>query len=52
MKDHETLQTHHVKDGLTVHLVIKTPRPVQAQPESAPPPLRSGNSIKLIWSLI
>lgn len=24
MKDHETLQTHNIKDGLTVHLVIKT----------------------------
>jgi len=23
MKDHETLTTHHVKDGMTVHLVIK-----------------------------
>lgn len=37
MKDHETLGTHNIKDGLTVHLVIKansrspevnnTPRP-------------------------
>ncbi|KOC66309.1 Ubiquilin-1 [Habropoda laboriosa] len=26
MKDHETLRTHNVKDGLTVHLVIKAPR--------------------------
>lgn len=26
MKDHETLNTHNVKDGLTVHLVIKAPR--------------------------
>ncbi|KAG7187901.1 hypothetical protein KM043_013869 [Ampulex compressa] len=26
MKDHETLSTHNVKDGLTVHLVIKAPR--------------------------
>lgn len=23
MKDHETLGTHNIKDGLTVHLVIK-----------------------------
>lgn len=23
MKDHETLSTHHVKDGMTIHLVIK-----------------------------
>lgn len=26
MKDHETLGKHNVKDGLTVHLVIKAPR--------------------------
>lgn len=26
MKDHENLSTHNVKDGLTVHLVIKAPR--------------------------
>lgn len=24
MKDHETLKSHNVKNGLTVHLVIKT----------------------------
>lgn len=24
MKDHESLSTHNIKDGLTVHLVIKT----------------------------
>ncbi|XP_014218444.1 ubiquilin-1 [Copidosoma floridanum] len=26
MKDHENLTNHNLKDGLTVHLVIKTPR--------------------------
>lgn len=26
MKDHEKLTNHNVKDGLTVHLVIKAPR--------------------------
>lgn len=26
MKDHETLSTHNIKDGLAVHLVIKAPR--------------------------
>lgn len=26
MKDHENLTNHNVKDGLTVHLVIKAPR--------------------------
>jgi ubiquilin len=26
MKDHETLNTHNIKDGLAVHLVIKAPR--------------------------
>ncbi|CAD6215451.1 GSCOCG00011192001-RA-CDS [Cotesia congregata] len=41
MKDHETLETHRIKDGLTVHLVIKTPRPAATQPDTAPPPLRS-----------
>lgn len=24
MKDHESLSTHNIKEGLTVHLVIKT----------------------------
>ena len=31
MKDHETLGTHNVKDGLTVHLVIKSPRAAGTQ---------------------
>ncbi|XP_033229970.1 ubiquilin-1 isoform X2 [Belonocnema kinseyi] len=31
MKDHETLGTHNVKDGLTVHLVIKSPRAAGSQ---------------------
>ncbi|XP_043683712.1 ubiquilin-1 [Vespula pensylvanica] len=37
MKDHETLTTHNVKDGLTVHLVIKAPRtPTNQTQESVP----------------
>merc|ERR1719339_911238 len=41
MKDHESLATHNVKDGMTVHLVIK-----QGGAASAPPPAppTSGNS--------
>jgi ubiquilin len=40
MKDHETLQTHNIKDGLTIHLVIKTNAPAsqQAPSSSAPRP--------------
>jgi len=46
MKDHETLAVHHVKDGMTVHLVIKqaggatssdaSPSPTPATPPPAP----------------
>ncbi|KZC13989.1 PREDICTED: ubiquilin-1 [Dufourea novaeangliae] len=37
MKDHESLTTHNVKDGLTVHLVIKAPRtPSNQNLESTP----------------
>ncbi|XP_044728399.1 ubiquilin-1 isoform X2 [Chrysoperla carnea] len=37
MKDSDTLQTHNIKDGLTVHLVIKTaPRPADAGPQRPP----------------
>lgn len=43
MKDHETLGTHNVKDGLTVHLVIKIPRPAPPQSqESQSTPRPSG----------
>jgi len=39
MKDHETLQTHNIKDGLTVHLVIKTTsRTSNDQTNSGPQP--------------
>jgi len=31
MKDHETLGTHNIKDGLAVHLVIKAPRTTTTQ---------------------
>ncbi|XP_018325597.1 ubiquilin-1 isoform X2 [Agrilus planipennis] len=37
MKDQDTLQTHNIKDGLTVHLVIKTaPRTVESGPSRPP----------------
>ncbi|PSN49001.1 Ubiquilin-1 [Blattella germanica] len=39
MKDHESLQTHNIKDGLTVHLVIKTSsRTSNEQAGSGPQP--------------
>jgi len=44
MKDAENLNTHHVKDGMTVHLVIKqsgsaaaSPSPAPASPAQQPP---------------
>ncbi|XP_072156944.1 ubiquilin-1 isoform X1 [Bemisia tabaci] len=41
MKDHETLATYHIKEGLTIHLVIKS-NTRQAEPNNAttvtPPP--------------
>ncbi|KAF5276662.1 hypothetical protein FQA39_LY06466 [Lamprigera yunnana] len=37
MKDQDTLQTHNIKDGLTVHLVIKAPpRPTESGPSRPP----------------
>lgn len=37
MKDQDTLQTHNIKDGLTVHLVIKlAPRPTDSGPSRPP----------------
>jgi len=49
MKDQETLASHNVKDGMTVHLVIKqggaAPAPAAApSPTPAPAPPTSGNS--------
>ncbi|XP_043478472.1 ubiquilin-1 [Leptopilina heterotoma] len=46
MKDHETLATHNIKDGLTVHLVIKTPRTAgnQSNQETSPNPQRNQGS--------
>ncbi|CAK9809594.1 UBQLN1 [Anthophora quadrimaculata] len=41
MKDHETLSTHNVKDGLTVHLVIKAPRTPTNQNQDSTPSQRS-----------
>jgi ubiquilin len=46
MKDHETLQTHNIKDGLTVHLVIKTTsRASSEQTSSAPQPRAPGRCL-------
>ncbi|XP_012273483.1 ubiquilin-1 isoform X2 [Orussus abietinus] len=40
MKDHETLGTHNIKDGLTVHLVIKAPRAATGQSQDTTPSQR------------
>ncbi|XP_015120612.1 ubiquilin-1 [Diachasma alloeum] len=47
MKDHETLGTHNVKDGLTVHLVVKALRSQQPnnQEASQQPPSRPAADI-------
>ena len=46
MKDHETLQTHNIKDGLTVHLVIKTTsRTSNDQTSSGPQPRAPGRCL-------
>lgn len=37
MKDHESLNTHNVKDGLTVHLVIKAARTPSNQSQDSTP---------------
>merc|ERR1719225_1677623 len=49
MKDQETLASHNVKDGMTVHLVIKqggaaAAAPAAPSPTPAPAPPTSGNS--------
>jgi len=49
MKDQETLASHNVKDGMTVHLVIKqggaaAPAAAAPSPTPAPAPPTSGNS--------
>merc|ERR1719237_1310799 len=49
MKDHESLATHNVKDGMTVHLVIKqggaaSAAPAAPSPTPAPAPPTSGIS--------
>jgi len=43
MKDHETLTTHNVKDGMTVHLVIKQSGG-SAAPAAASPPTASATT--------
>ncbi|XP_031848449.1 ubiquilin [Nomia melanderi] len=40
MKDHESLRTHNVTDGLTVHLVIKAPRTPSNQNQDSTPTQR------------
>lgn len=43
MKDHENLTQHNIKDGLTVHLVIKSPRSATSpNNQDAPPPRPAG----------
>jgi len=51
MKDAENLNTHHVKDGMTVHLVIKqsgsaaaSPSPAPASPAQQPPASQTASS--------
>ncbi|KAF4526567.1 hypothetical protein B566_EDAN009137 [Ephemera danica] len=40
MKDHETLQTHNIKDGLTIHLVVKTTVSTSQQTQNTGAPQR------------
>ncbi|XP_014259404.1 ubiquilin-1 [Cimex lectularius] len=44
MKDHETLATHNIKDGVVVHLVIRTSSQSQSNPTSSPTPNRPAES--------
>ncbi|XP_059478938.1 ubiquilin-1 isoform X1 [Neocloeon triangulifer] len=37
MKDHDTMQTHNLKDGLTIHLVVKSPPTNQSSSTSSAP---------------
>ncbi len=40
LKDQDTLNSHNLKDGLTVHLVIKAgARPTQEAPNNTPTPM-------------
>ncbi|OXU25105.1 hypothetical protein TSAR_006677 [Trichomalopsis sarcophagae] len=45
MKDHEKLTNHNVKDGLTVHLVIKAPRTAASQNNQDTTPQRAAADI-------
>ncbi|XP_011496409.1 PREDICTED: ubiquilin-1 [Ceratosolen solmsi marchali] len=47
MKDHENLTNHNVKDGLTVHLVIKAPRSTTSQNNQDSTPQRSAADINM-----
>lgn len=50
MKDHETLNTHNIKDGLAVHLVIKAPRSATTQNQESNSASRpQGILSDLIW---
>lgn len=40
MKDSDTLQTHNIKDGLTIHLVIKAKTHSQEQAQRPPADVR------------
>lgn len=52
MKDHETLATHNIKDGLTVHLVIKTPRTAGNQSNQETPASPQRNQGETIYFYI
>ena len=41
IKDHETLDVHNIKDGMTIHLVIKSGPPTAAATSPTPPPAGS-----------
>ena len=43
MKDHETLETHNIKDGMTVHLVIRSGSSGGSNNQAASSAAASGN---------
>lgn len=49
MKDRDTLRTHNVKDGLTVHLVVKTPRSATQDTTDSSTPRPAGDWAKTYW---
>lgn len=53
MKDNDTLQQHNIKDGLTIHLVIRAvPRPTESGPSRPPGNPKSKNCFKFENTLI